>query len=343
MRSVMVAVLLACAAGEWGAAAAQDWPTRPITLVVPFSAGGPVDVAARLIAPRVAESLGQQIVIENMAGAGGMTGSNRVAKATPDGYLLVLGNAGTHAYNQSLYKKPLYNSETEFAPVGVVLENTKVLILRKDFPASTIPEFVAEGERGEDAIRLGRRRLGHAHRLPPAQLSHGHQRHPRALSRRRPGAAGPHRRPHRFHVRGDLDRPAADPEQPGEADRAAFDQARRGAARASHRAGAGPRRRRCRRLERAVPSQGNSGADHPPPQCRRGRRAEQSGARAPHGRAGPERAAAGAPHARAPRQAAARGNREMGAADQGERHQRGLTARARPYPRYRSTMSALSS
>jgi tripartite-type tricarboxylate transporter receptor subunit TctC len=143
MRSAMVGVLFTCATACGGAASAQDWPARPITLVVPFAAGGPVDVAARLIAPRVGESLGQQIVIENMVGAGGMTGSNRVAKATPDGYLLVLGNAGTHAYNQSLYKKPLYNSEAEFAPVGVVLENTKVLILRKDFPASTIPEFVA--------------------------------------------------------------------------------------------------------------------------------------------------------------------------------------------------------
>jgi len=69
-----------------------------------------------------------------------MTGSNRVAKAPPDGYLLVLGNSGTHAYNQSLYKKPLYDSVTEFTPGGVVLENTKVLILRKDFPASTVPE-----------------------------------------------------------------------------------------------------------------------------------------------------------------------------------------------------------
>jgi tripartite-type tricarboxylate transporter receptor subunit TctC len=155
MRSTIVAVLLACAAGDWGAASAQDWPTRPITLVVPFAAGGPVDVAARLIAPRVGESLGQQIVIENMAGAGGMTGSNRVAKASPDGYLLVLGNAGTHAYNQSLYKKPLYNSETEFAPVGVVLENTKVLILRKDFPASTIPEFVAQAKANEAKMQYG--------------------------------------------------------------------------------------------------------------------------------------------------------------------------------------------
>src|SRR6187399_3728375 len=92
------------------AAAAQDWPTRPITLVVPFTAGGPVDVAARLVAPRVSESLGQQIVVENMGGAGGMTGSNRVAKAAPDGYQFVLGSVGTHAQNQWLYKQPAYDA-----------------------------------------------------------------------------------------------------------------------------------------------------------------------------------------------------------------------------------------
>jgi tripartite-type tricarboxylate transporter receptor subunit TctC len=162
MRSAVIAVLLACAAGDGGTARAQDWPTRPITLVVPFSAGGPVDVAARLIAPRVAESLGQQIVIENMAGAGGMTGSNRVAKASPDGTLLVLGNAGTHAYNQSLYKRPLYNSETEFAPVGVVLENTKVLILRKDFPASSMSEFVATVKANAAKLQYGSAGTGSA-------------------------------------------------------------------------------------------------------------------------------------------------------------------------------------
>jgi tripartite-type tricarboxylate transporter receptor subunit TctC len=143
-------------------AAAQDWPTRPVTLVVPFTAGGPVDVAARLIAPRLSESLGQQIVIENMGGAGGMAGSNRVAKAPPDGYLLVLGNAGTHTYNQSLYKKPLYNSETEFAPAGVVLENTKVLIARKDLPASTIPEFVAYVKGNEGKMQYGSAGAGSA-------------------------------------------------------------------------------------------------------------------------------------------------------------------------------------
>lgn len=144
------------------AAAAQDWPTRPITLVVPFTAGGPVDVAARLVAPRVSESLGQQIVVENMGGAGGMTGSNRVAKAPPDGYLLVLGNGGTHAYNQSLYKKPLYNSESDFTPVGVVVENTKVLIVRNDFPANSLPEFVAYVKANQAKLQYGSAGAGSA-------------------------------------------------------------------------------------------------------------------------------------------------------------------------------------
>ena len=144
------------------AAAAQDWPTRPVTMVVPFTAGGPVDVAARLIAPRVSESLGQQIVVENMGGACGMTGSNRVAKAAPDGYLLVLGNGGTHAYNQSLYKKPLYNSESDFAPVGVVVENTKVLIVRNDFPANSLPEFVAYVKANQDKLQYASAGAGSA-------------------------------------------------------------------------------------------------------------------------------------------------------------------------------------
>jgi tripartite-type tricarboxylate transporter receptor subunit TctC len=105
----------------------------------------------------VSESLGQQIVVENMGGAGGMTGSNRVAKAAPDGYLLVLGNAGTHAYNQWLYKRSLYNSESDFAPVGVVVENTKVLIVRNDFPANSLPEFVAYLQANRPSCNTARR------------------------------------------------------------------------------------------------------------------------------------------------------------------------------------------
>src|SRR5262245_57374141 len=89
---------------------AQDWPTRTVTMVVPFAAGGPVDVVARLVAARLSESLGQQVIVENLGGAGGMTGASRIAKAAPDGYQLLLGNQGTHTFSQLLYKKPLYDA-----------------------------------------------------------------------------------------------------------------------------------------------------------------------------------------------------------------------------------------
>jgi tripartite-type tricarboxylate transporter receptor subunit TctC len=89
---------------------AQNYPTRPITMIVPFAAGGPLDAIGRLLTPRLSEVLGQQVIIENVSGAGGMSGVSRVAKAAPDGYQFILGNIGTHAYNQTLYKKPLYDA-----------------------------------------------------------------------------------------------------------------------------------------------------------------------------------------------------------------------------------------
>src|SRR6186713_1339982 len=90
-------------------ASAQDWPTRPITMIVPYAAGGPVDTVGRIMAQGLSDALGQQVVIENIGGAGGMTGANRVAKAAPDGYQFVLGSVGTHAQNQWLYKRPAYD------------------------------------------------------------------------------------------------------------------------------------------------------------------------------------------------------------------------------------------
>src|SRR5499425_752386 len=109
-------------------AAAQDWPVRPVTMVVPFAAGGPADTVGRILAPRLSELLGQQVVIENVGGAGGMTGSDRVSKAAPDGYQFVLGNVGTHAANQTLYKSPLYNAATDFAPVGLLVDLPMVMV-----------------------------------------------------------------------------------------------------------------------------------------------------------------------------------------------------------------------
>src|SRR5829696_9121679 len=106
----MVSAAFAALFGLLGPAAAQDYPIRPITMVIPFAAGGPTDVLGRVVAARMSEILGQQVVVENVGGAGGMTGSKRVATAAPDGYQVVLGTVGTHAQGQTLYKKPQYDS-----------------------------------------------------------------------------------------------------------------------------------------------------------------------------------------------------------------------------------------
>src|SRR3981081_1253577 len=126
-----------------GHIAAQDWPSRPITLIVPFARGGGIDVSARIQALRMGELLGQSIVVENVGAAAGMVGGQRVAKAEPDGYTFLIGNTGTHAYNQTLYKKPLYNAATDFQPVGLVSESPRILIARKDLPAKNLQELIA--------------------------------------------------------------------------------------------------------------------------------------------------------------------------------------------------------
>jgi tripartite-type tricarboxylate transporter receptor subunit TctC len=124
-------------------AAAQNFPTHPMTLVIPFTAGGPQDVLGRIIAQRMSEILGQQVIVENVGGAGGGIGSLRVAQAAPDGYTLVLGSVGTHAQNQSLYKKPLYDAAADFTPVALIAETPIALITRKDLPPNDFKEFVA--------------------------------------------------------------------------------------------------------------------------------------------------------------------------------------------------------
>src|SRR5437899_2710818 len=125
-----------------GAAAAQDYPTRPITMVIPFAAGGPTDVLGRVVAARMSDILGQQIVVENIGGAGGMTGANRVKIAAPDGYQILLGTVGTQAQAPNLSRKPLYDGATDFQPIALLAEVPIVLITRKDLPVNTIQEFV---------------------------------------------------------------------------------------------------------------------------------------------------------------------------------------------------------
>ena len=164
MHRLMIAPAMVIALGAH--AAAQDWPARPITLVVPFAAGGGVDVSARIQAQRMGELLGQSVVVENVAAAAGMVGGARVAKSAPDGYTVLIGNTGTHAFNQSLYKKPLYNAVTEFEPVGLVSESPRILIARKDLPANNLPELIAYLKAKERTAQFGSAGVGSGTHLP---------------------------------------------------------------------------------------------------------------------------------------------------------------------------------
>ena len=148
-----------------GSAGAQEYPTRPITMVIPFAAGGPTDVLGRVAAPQMGEILGQQIVIENVTGAGGQTGSKRVADAPPDGYMMGIGTVGTHAQGQTLYKRPLYNSQTDFTPVALLAQVPIVLTVRKDLPVKDFREFVTYAKANQSKMQFGSAGAGSATHL----------------------------------------------------------------------------------------------------------------------------------------------------------------------------------
>ncbi|HXY90204.1 MAG TPA: tripartite tricarboxylate transporter substrate-binding protein [Xanthobacteraceae bacterium] len=148
-----------------GVAYAQDYPTRPVTMVIPFAAGGPQDGIGRIVAQRMGDLLGQQVIVENVTGAGGMTGSDRVAKAEPDGYQFVLGSVGTHAQNQTLYKHPAYNAASDFTPVGLIAETPIVIITRKDLPVNNLKEFMAYAKANQVKMSYGSAGAGSATHL----------------------------------------------------------------------------------------------------------------------------------------------------------------------------------
>jgi len=166
-----VAVAAAALFAFCAPARAQNWPTRPITLVVPFAAGGGVDVSARIQAQKMGELLGQSIVVENMGGASGMTGASHVAKSTPDGYTLLIGNSGTQAYSQALNKKPLYDAVTDFTPVGLATESPRILIARKDLPVANLQEFIAYVKAHQSTMQFGSAGVGSGTHLPCVLLN----------------------------------------------------------------------------------------------------------------------------------------------------------------------------
>jgi tripartite-type tricarboxylate transporter receptor subunit TctC len=146
-------------------AQADDFPSHPMTMVIPFAAGGPTDILGRVIAGRMSEIRGQTVVVENVGGAGGMTGSARVANAAPDGYQFVLGTVGTHAQGQTLYKSPLYNSVTDFTPVILIANVPIMLETRKDLPVNNFKEFVAYAKENQAKMQFASAGAGSATHL----------------------------------------------------------------------------------------------------------------------------------------------------------------------------------
>ena len=171
LKAVFGAVLAGSLASA-GAAVAQSFPARPMTMVIPFAAGGPTDVLGRIIAARMGEVLGQQVVPENVSGGGGQIGSKRVADAPPDGYQMVLCTVGTHAQGQTLYKKPLYNAATDFTPVALIADVPIVLVTRKDLPVKDFREFADYARKNQAKMSYGTGGTGAAPHLACILLNH---------------------------------------------------------------------------------------------------------------------------------------------------------------------------
>jgi len=139
----LVVATLAVAAHFPGGAGAQSWPAKPIHLIVPYAAGGPVDLSARLLAPKLQDALGQPVVVENKTGAGGNIGADFVAKSAPDGYTLVMGAIATHAINPALYGKLPYDPVRDFRHVALLVQVPNVLVVNNDLPVKNISGFIA--------------------------------------------------------------------------------------------------------------------------------------------------------------------------------------------------------
>jgi tripartite-type tricarboxylate transporter receptor subunit TctC len=138
-----------------GPAGAQDWPTRPVTMVVPFAPGGVYDTLGRVFAAALSPRLGQQVVVENVPGAGGMTGATRVARAEPDGYQLLFGGESPNTQAQLMHKVPPYDGARDFAPVALVAEQPLILTVRNGIPAGTLREFVAYAKANQSKMQYG--------------------------------------------------------------------------------------------------------------------------------------------------------------------------------------------
>jgi len=146
-------------------ARAEDYPSRPVTMVVAAAAGGPIDVFGRIFAEKLSDKLGQRVVIENVGGGGGTVGGQKVVRSAPDGYTVLLGTVATHTNPTLLVDKPPYDPVADFTPVALVSEIPLVLITRKDFPANTLKEFVTYAKANQGKMNYGSAGVGSAAHL----------------------------------------------------------------------------------------------------------------------------------------------------------------------------------
>lgn len=148
--ALLTSLLLAASLAQ-----AQNWPTKPIRLIAPYAPGGPVDISARLLAPKLQAALGQPVVVENKPGAGGNIGADHVAKSAPDGHTLVMGAIATHAINPALYAKMPYDALKDFRHVALVVQVPNVLVVNNDVPAKSVAEFIAYARANPGRLDFG--------------------------------------------------------------------------------------------------------------------------------------------------------------------------------------------
>ena len=159
-RSLAAAVVAVMAVAGINEARAQDYPTRTVTVIVPFAAGGPADITGRIVADIFTRHLGQKFIVENIGGAGGTTGALRAARAPADGYTILSGHLGTNALAPAFYPNLGYDPQKDFEPIGLMAEYPELLVVRKDFPANNLKEFVAYAKANPDKLNVGHAGLG---------------------------------------------------------------------------------------------------------------------------------------------------------------------------------------
>lgn len=171
MNLKLVAVAVAALSLSTVRAPAQEWPNRNITLVVPFAAGGGIDTSARVQALALAEVLKQGVIVENIGAAGGTVGTARVAKAAPDGYTMLIGNSGTHAYAATLYKALPYDPVADFEHIGITTDSPRILVVRKDLPVDNLKDFIAYTKANQAKMQYGSAGVGSGTHLPCTLLN----------------------------------------------------------------------------------------------------------------------------------------------------------------------------